>query len=75
MNDGAEHAASRRGAEVFRSLCAQSGLTIRELADLVEERGLHTAIRIAAGRAQQRARGRHMVAARRRLLEHYESMW
>jgi hypothetical protein len=49
----AEHAASRRGAEAFRSLCAQAGITVRELADDVEAYGLPTAIRLAGRRTAQ----------------------
>ena len=33
------------------------------------------AIRFAVWKAEQRARGRRMVVARRRLVEYYESMW
>lgn len=49
-------------------------MSISELGDLIEAHGLHAAIRIAAGKAEQRSRGRRMVAARRRLVEYYESM-
>ncbi len=58
-------------------LCAQSGLSVRELGDLVESHGLATAIRLAAGRAELRSRGQRMVAARamvaRRMGERYET--
>ena len=50
-------------------------MTIRELTDLVDVNGLHAAITIAAGKAEQRSRGRRMVEARRRLVGHYKSMW
>jgi hypothetical protein len=63
----AEHAASRRGAEAFRSLCAQAGITVRELADDVEAYGLPTAIRLA-GKGGPRKSGRTMAEARRRLI-------
>ena len=50
---------------------AQAGMSISELGDLIEAHGLHAAIRIAAGKAEQRSRGRRMVAAR--LVEFYAS--
>jgi hypothetical protein len=36
-------------------------MTIRELTDLVDANGLHAAITIAAGNAEQRSRGRRML--------------
>jgi len=45
-------------------------MTIRELTDLVDHNGLHAAITIAAGKAEQRSRGCRMVEARRRLRIH-----
>jgi hypothetical protein len=76
MRDDVEMADGLRGAEVFRSLTQQAGMTIRELTDLVEAHGRDAAIKIAVGRVvERRSRGRHLVAARRRLVEHYESMW
>ena len=50
-------------------------MTIRELTDLVEAHGRDAAIKIAVGRVERRSRGRHLVAARRRLVEHYANMW
>jgi hypothetical protein len=50
-------------------------LTIPELGDLVEAHGRDEAIKIAVRRVERRSRGRHLVAARRRLVEYYESMW
>ena len=47
--------------------------SISELVDLVESRGRDAAIRIAVGGVEQRNRGRHLVEARRRLVEYYES--
>ena len=66
---------ARRGAEVFRSLCSQAGITVRELTDLVDAHGLPEPIRLAVGKAERRKHGRHLVAARRRLVKYYESMW
>ena len=45
MNDDAEHAAGRRTAESLRTLAAQAGLSVRELGDLAENRGLLAANR------------------------------
>jgi hypothetical protein len=69
IDDGAEHTTGRRSPpEVVRSLCHHSGLTVRQLSDVVEAEGLPTAIRFAVWKAEQRNRGRHLVEARRRLL-------
>jgi hypothetical protein len=74
IDDGAEHATGHRSPpEVIRSLCYHSGLTVRQLSDVVQAEGLPTAVRFAVWKAEQRARGRHLVAARRRLLDYYES--
>jgi hypothetical protein len=70
VNNGEEHAAGRRSAEVFRSLTVQAGMSLRELSDLVESHGLNTAVRLAVGQAELRKRGHRMVEARRRLVEH-----
>jgi hypothetical protein len=76
IDDAAEHATGRRSPpEVFRSLCDHSGLTVRQLSDVVHAEGLPMAIRFAVWKAEQRARGRRMVVARRRLVEYYGSMW
>jgi hypothetical protein len=74
IDDGAEHATGRRSSpEVIRSLCHHSGLTVRQLSDVAEAEGLPTAIAYAVWKGQQRARGRRMVEARRRLVGYYES--
>ena len=75
MNDDADHAAGKRTPEALRSLASQAGLTIPELGDLVEAHGRDEAIRIAVRRVERHSRGRHLVAARRRLVEYYESVW
>jgi hypothetical protein len=49
-------------------------MTIRQLSDLADANGLHAAITIAGGKAEQRSRARRMVAVRRRLVGYYESM-
>jgi hypothetical protein len=58
---------------VFRSLLDHSGLSPAQLDAVAEAEGLPTAIKFAVWKAEQRARGRHLVAARRRLLDYYES--
>jgi hypothetical protein len=60
---------------VYRTLTQQDAMTIRELTDLVDAKWVDAAITIAAGKAEQRSRGRRMVEARRRLVGYYESMW
>jgi hypothetical protein len=70
---GAELAAGVRTPPVFVSLCARANMSAKEFADLADSRGLHTAIRIAVGRAEQRSRGRRMIEHRRRLLSYYET--
>ena len=64
----------RRTPEVYRTLTQQAAMTIRQLTDLVDAHGLHAAITIGAGKAEQRNRGRRMVEANRRLVGHYKSM-
>ena len=54
MKDDVEMADGLRGAEVFRSLTQQAGMTIRELTDLVEAHGRDAAIKIAVGRVVER---------------------
>jgi hypothetical protein len=75
MNDDAELAAGKRTPAALRSLASQAGLTIAELGDLVEAHGRDEAIKIAVGKVERRSRSRHLVAARRRLVEHYANMW
>jgi hypothetical protein len=73
---GAELAAGlRTRPAVFRSLLDHSGLTPEQLDAVAEAEGIPTAIRYAVWKGQQRNRGRHLVEARRRLVEYYESMW
>jgi hypothetical protein len=47
------------------------GVVDRSRPDLAESHGLPTAIRLAAGKAALRKRGRRMVAMRRHLVELY----
>jgi hypothetical protein len=71
---GAELAAGARPSEaVLRSLCDHSGLTRRQLDYVAQAEGVPTAIKLAVWKAQQRARGRHLVEARRRLLAYYSA--
>jgi hypothetical protein len=71
---GAEVAAGvRTRPAVFRSLCDHSGLTMNQLEYVAEAEGVPMAIRFAVWKAGQRARGRHLVEARRRLVGYYES--
>ena len=61
IDDGAEHATGRlTPPEVIRSLCNHSGLTVRQLSDVVQAEGLPTAVRFAVWKGQQRNR-RHLV--------------
>lgn len=70
---GAELAAGvRTRPAVFRSLLDHGGLT-PQLDAVAEAEGLPTAIAYAVLKGQQCARGRHLVEARRRLLDYYES--
>jgi hypothetical protein len=72
---GAEVAAGlRTRPAVYRSLLDHSGLTSAQLDAVAEAEGLPTAIEFAVWKAEQRKRGRHLVEARRRLVEYYESM-
>jgi hypothetical protein len=71
---GAEMAAGvRTRPAIFRSLCDHSGLTMNQLEYVAEAEGVPTAIAYAVWKGQQRARGRRMVEARRRLVGYYES--
>jgi hypothetical protein len=56
MRYDVEMADGLRGAEVFRSLCAQASMTIRELTDLVDAHGRDAAIKIAVGKVERRGR-------------------
>ena len=60
---------------VYRSLLNHSGLTSEQLDHVAQTEGLSTAIKYAVWKGEQRKRGRHLVEARRRLVEYYESMW
>ncbi|MGH9251607.1 MAG: hypothetical protein ACRD0W_19110 [Acidimicrobiales bacterium] len=71
---GADLAAGvRTRPAVFRSLLDHSGLSPAQLDAVAEAEGLPTAIAYAVWKGQQRARGRRMVEARRRLVGYYES--
>jgi len=71
---GAELAAGiRTRPAVFRSLLDHSGLSPAQFDAVIEAEGLPTAIAYAVWKGQQRAPGRHLVEARRRLLEYHES--
>ena len=71
---GAELAAGlRTRPAVYRSLLEHSGLTSEQLDHVAKTEGLPMAIKFAVWKGEQRSRGRRMVAARRRLVEYYES--
>jgi hypothetical protein len=71
---GAELAAGvRTRPAVFRSLLDHSGLTPAQLDAVAEAEGLPTAFAYAVWKGQQRACGRQLVEARRRLLDYYAS--